>query len=832
MATEKRIEYIDFIKGICIFIVVWGHSIQNMGDGNEFWTNPVHEFICSFHMPIFMMVSGFFFSKFSGKPLPQSLGRRFKQLIVPCFGWSLVLVAINIGYMLYDGISPSPVDTVKSIIQETFTRFWFLRSVFICFTLALVSMKIFKKDWVAFIVSLVLFLALPDNGRIHFDKFMYPFFWMGYFVHKHIDSIMRHRNQLLVSSALAFVVLLFFYCKEAYIYITGMSLYDYRGGQWVFYPISERLLVISYRYLIGFIGSLAVFLFLQRIYRPGYRAIEKVGTYTLGIYTIHILIEGNILQRFNLLNTGFFMFNFIITPVISVLLIVLCIGIIKVLEKNNFSSLLFLGKTKLYLGLIILCLFSTSCVKQINLYQGDKEIEENEENNGGDDTKPSQREDVISETDFFYPFADETPSKIAEITIHTRTPLQDVDATIPVLKFNKSWLLMLTQDDCKQAAFSSTWAAINGKPLSSSYFYDLAHLKYGDLPPDIHYLGKTLGSTDGTGNEVRFSFTTTLSPEWEWMDNKTQIYKGNTNEYYRFFMRDGLVWGNVKEMLNYGVGIAMHDMNVSDDEINSANLVEHYAIAQNIIKNKLAGRGCKLLTKPSGKQEYITAGQEYADIQTMAAEDGATLYPAKIHSDLNKAVLNRGFYPIDHLKAEIEKQLQRDFNDRTAVYVGVHGTDDTWADFLLWLNNEYGKDGADNVWMPNHEEFYEYNYYRTNSTIHLNKIDDYTLKMVIYLTGKEHFYYPSVTINLSQILKEEITSIETNDDITGMSYTDYKDGIMINIDCRKHLAEHAENFVKRYEADRSDDSNKADALYFVNMLKESDKKESLLKRLQ
>ena len=37
----KRIEYIDFIKGICIFIVVWGHSIQNMGDGNDFRTNPV-----------------------------------------------------------------------------------------------------------------------------------------------------------------------------------------------------------------------------------------------------------------------------------------------------------------------------------------------------------------------------------------------------------------------------------------------------------------------------------------------------------------------------------------------------------------------------------------------------------------------------------------------------------------------------------------------------------------------------------------------------------------------------------------------------------------------
>ena len=76
----KRIEYIDFIKGICIFIVVWGHSIQNMGDGNDFWTNPVHEFICSFHMPIFMLVSGFFFSK--SNPKIQTVNNSLFRLVI------------------------------------------------------------------------------------------------------------------------------------------------------------------------------------------------------------------------------------------------------------------------------------------------------------------------------------------------------------------------------------------------------------------------------------------------------------------------------------------------------------------------------------------------------------------------------------------------------------------------------------------------------------------------------------------------------------------------------------------------------------------------------
>jgi hypothetical protein len=55
---------------------------------------------------------------------------------------------------------------------------------------------------------------------------------------------------------------------------------------------------------------------------------------------------------------------------------------------------------------------------------------------------------------------------------------------------------------------------------------------------------------------------------------------------------------------------------------------------------------------------------------------------------------------------------------------------------------------------------------------------------------------------------------------------------MLNIDCRKYLAEHAENFVKRYEANPTDVSAKADANYFVNMLKDSDKKTELKKRIE
>lgn len=495
-------------------------------------------------------------------------------------------------------------------------------------------------------------------------------------------------------------------------------------------------------------------------------------------------------------------------------------------------------KNYIYMLLIMCCLINISCIKQVNLYQGD-----NDEKEGGANTSSNQ--EVICEPDFFYPFSEETKHIQAEITIHTKTKLsnaQTITAEIPPLKYNKSWLCMLTQDDCQHAAFSCTWAAIHGKPLSKEYFYDLTHLQTGDLPPDTYGLGKTLGSTDGAGNEVRFSFTTTLAPEWEFMDAKTSVNKGFDGNYFRFFMKSGLVWGNVKEMLNYGVGISFHDVN-TEDVHNEQVILEYYEIAQKIMLNKLSGRGCKMLAEPNGNKTYTNAALAYQPIQTMTAEKGGTiLYPYQREQDLKKTIIQRSFFNpsnidkrenIEILKDAIIKELLKTKEERSAICIGVHRTDSSWVDFLLWLNNEYGKNGLDNIWMPNQEEYYEYNYYRTRGEISSPiQLDDSSIKLRVSLPCEEYFYFPSVTVNLSGIQWKDIASIETNDDVTGLSYASYNDGVMLNIDCRKYLPEHAENFVKRYEANPSDASNKADALYFVNMLKESDKKEALKRRLQ
>ncbi|MCR9011828.1 hypothetical protein [Gabonibacter chumensis] len=446
--------------------------------------------------------------------------------------------------------------------------------------------------------------------------------------------------------------------------------------------------------------------------------------------------------------------------------------------------------------------------------------------------KKEEEQEEKEEVAYTYPFKDEACDIIIELVFKTngQIDLKTVQAEIPPLKYNKSWLFLLTQDDCSQTAYCNTWAAIHGKPLSSKYYYDAAHLKAGDLPPDNYNLGKTLGCTDGSGNEVRFSFTTTLAPEWEWMNAKPSVQVGFTKNYYRFYMKSGLIWNNVIEMVNYGVGIAFHDVKTSMIH-NRDSIKVHYTLSQRIITDKLSGRVCKVLTEPNGNKTYVEAALAYDPIQIMAAQsEASTLYPFKTTNDLHKQLLNRYFYTPEQAKENIRSELQKSKEERAAVQIGVHKTDPAWAQFLLWLNNTYGKDGDDSVWSPSLEEYYEYNYNRIHSIIRKQIIGN-TLKLTVVLPSKAHFYYPSITVKLDHLQKQHITSIISGNTVSGLSYADDNNGLMLNIDCRKFLLHHATHYVRKYESDKTV-SNRNDALYFVNQLKDSDKKSELLKRIK
>lgn len=462
---------------------------------------------------------------------------------------------------------------------------------------------------------------------------------------------------------------------------------------------------------------------------------------------------------------------------------------------------------------IILFLLPASCLKHPGLYK---------EGGGKEEKTPL----------YLYPFNKENTNIVTEITIQTGQEIAEnnIKVSIPPLKYNKSLLFLLTQDDCKHAAYSCTWAAIQGRPLSKGYYYDVRHYLAGDLPPDAYFLKKTLGGTDGTGNEVRFAITTTLAPEWDYMNAEVSVRPGYKDNYYRFYMKSGLIWDNVVDMLNYGTGIAFHDMNTQAVN-NLDSIVTHYKMAQDSVLTHLSGRGCKMLAEPNGNKTYVNAAREYAPIQVMTAQaQTIKLYPFKVKDDLQGTLLHRSFLEIDAIKNFINTQLLKKKEDREAINIGVHGTGYDWADFLLWLNDLYGQDGEDLLWFPSLEEYYEYNYYRIHANIE-KRVEGKTIHLKISLPVQEYFYYPSLTINLNGVSKSAVESLTTDEYVTGLSYGDFEEGMMINLDCRKYLLQHATHFVEQYEKDRTE-INRRDAQYFVHLLKDSSSKNALLERIK
>lgn len=82
----KRNTIIAIAKGIAIILVVAGHA-----EGPEWLTN----FIYEFHMPLFFMAAGFFFSrKYLSDPWPF-IARRFKGLYLPFLKWSVLFLLLH-----------------------------------------------------------------------------------------------------------------------------------------------------------------------------------------------------------------------------------------------------------------------------------------------------------------------------------------------------------------------------------------------------------------------------------------------------------------------------------------------------------------------------------------------------------------------------------------------------------------------------------------------------------------------------------------------------------------------------------------------------------------
>lgn len=329
---SRRLVWADTLKGWLMILVIIGHAIQNvLGEGCE--DNHIWNYIYSFHMPAFMAISGWFaYRPVAPRGNFSLIKRRFQQLMIPYFIWSLISYALPKNYS---------TTHLTNIVIHPDMFFWFLWVLFFINVLFVGARMVSKRmhvDEIVMIIATCMLLMLIMVGLdfrmfgFQFIAYYFLFYTLGYSIHRY--SMLQIQNVYFI---MVLVVLWF-------VMAWGWKMHELPKWMPAIPYISTTLLQYAYRGITALFAIIVLFYAAPRTLN--YNKINKIGAKTgevsLGIYTLHLLLIGTIVDCLKIavkgINDGLLIIG---TSIIAYLISML---IIKLIQKSIFASQLLLGK--------------------------------------------------------------------------------------------------------------------------------------------------------------------------------------------------------------------------------------------------------------------------------------------------------------------------------------------------------------------------------------------------------------------------------------------------------------------------------------------------------
>ena len=334
--ASPRIASIDLLKLFAIATVLLGHSVEQLS-ADKFWDHPVWAFIYTFHMPLFMFLSGFFFRSSLRKGYLSVLKTRLFQLGVP----SVTAFLLGLGIMKAFGVT-----AIADLCEISFAGFmnsvWFLKCLLFCIVIMWPTVKLLRKDGLAALVASVAILFVPGADVVNLN-FMLPCFCLGMTCGLHTDVIERHRRALLWASALVFAVLLPFWSGRLTVYMVPTRVLSVAP----FGIDLNNLLLTVYRLAIGLAGSLFCYLLSPLAHRlvAGTKAeplITALGGATLGIYVVQTFLLEILVHTLGIyVPCGL---SCVVAPLLALVELLACYGVVCLLRRSRITRALFLGE--------------------------------------------------------------------------------------------------------------------------------------------------------------------------------------------------------------------------------------------------------------------------------------------------------------------------------------------------------------------------------------------------------------------------------------------------------------------------------------------------------
>lgn len=311
-----RDKVFDSLKFVLICLVVIGHVIErNLYTDHN--TSVVFSFIYTFHMPLFIFISGYFTKNINWQKYKKS----FVSILVTYFVFQgfFSIGSILGGTFTWFDYFTNPLSVLWYIIGLLFWRFWFC-----------IIPKAFIKLPLMLSVSLIIAFSIHyvNDQNYFFTRIItfYPYFILGYFCPSNLITKIRNANRFISAS---FLVLLF---VGLYFFVNHTFIFVLFGG----IPYSNHsslftgLALTAFCYILTAITSICVInLVTEKFY--------KLGSTTLDIYLIHPFYVYTIYQalilKYNNWNP-----DLIVDILVGVVIVVICVFVSKLSITKYFTD--------------------------------------------------------------------------------------------------------------------------------------------------------------------------------------------------------------------------------------------------------------------------------------------------------------------------------------------------------------------------------------------------------------------------------------------------------------------------------------------------------------
>lgn len=313
---KQRILYIDILKLFTIYLVIWGHAIMHFQP--DYRHSIIFQFIYSFHMPLFMMLSGYFAVSSMELDIKTFFLKKFRQLLLPCISWGIICWLLITSGLIEGRFHLNLRSLFTAGWIGLFDNFWFLKSCFICYTLSWVCWRCGRYKLPA---MLLVWGLCTLQGRFHLNM-MFPCFLLGMYL-RHSSRFKEGLSTYVYIPIIVFLVL--FVCK----------ILDFHENYITKLFLGATGALSCFELFKKYIGALQPSPFLKKL--------AKLGGITLGVYVLQAILLEFLAPRYFSFDELPLTAITLLMPVISVFAFMICWAIIKIINKSDLLACLMFG---------------------------------------------------------------------------------------------------------------------------------------------------------------------------------------------------------------------------------------------------------------------------------------------------------------------------------------------------------------------------------------------------------------------------------------------------------------------------------------------------------